>query len=280
MSEDLQPVSFRKGRVHEPRLSEPYVPGRRHERFWTDEDNAIVKAWYPNGGVAAVLARLPHRTMSGVYGQAKKLGVAATRVDRISAPEGFDDKLRSFYENDNGRKKGELNAFADKHKLPRWWVSKRARTLGLVIPHKKEPPWTNAEALLMQQVPLHDPDRCAEIFREHGFSRSPTAIVVRAKRLDLSRRYRDTMSATAVSKILGIDSKGVTAECILGRLKAEKRPTNRLNQQGGDPWSISPADLRSYILQHLERIDLRKVEKFAFIQIVAGEPLEPQKGGE
>lgn len=279
MSQDLQPVSFRKGREHEPRLSPPYVPGKRHERYWTDEEIAVVRKHYPNGGAAAALARLPNRDLPAVYRMAMKIGVTAARGQRIIAPEGFDDRLRAFYENDKGRKKGELNAFADKQKMPRWWVSHRARKLGLVIPHKKEPPWTAAENLLMQRVPLHDPDRCAAIFREHGFQRSPTAIVVRAKRLDLSRRYRETLSATAVSKILGIDGKQVTAECINGRLKAEKRPTKRLNQQGGDPWSITPADLRSYILQYLERIDMRKVEKFAFIQIVAGEPLEkpPEK---
>lgn len=275
---ELRPVEFQKpGRVHEPRLTEPRVAGKRHERFWTDPEIAIVKEHYPNGGAAAVLARLPKRSLLSVYVQAQKLGLAAERVERIIAPEGFDDKLRAFYQNDDGRKKGELNAFADQNGLPRWWVSKRARNLGLVIPHKKEPPWTARETELMKQVPLHDPDRCAEIFRENGFSRSPTAIMVRAKRLDLSRRYRDTMSATAVSKILGIDSKGVTAECISGRLKAEKRPTRRLSQQGGDPWSITPSNLRAYIIEHLEKVDLRKVDKFAFVQIVAGEPLEKQR---
>ena len=98
-----------------------------------------------------------------------------------------------------------------------------------------------AEEALMKQVPLHDPDRCAKIFREHGFSRSPTAIVVRAKRLDLSRRYRETLSATQIGKLLGVDGKTVTREILQGDLKAEKRPTNRLNQQGGDPWSVTPA---------------------------------------
>lgn len=59
-----------------------------------------------------------------------------------------------------------------------------------------------------------------------------------------------------------------------GDIKATKRKTERLAQQGGDPWSIEAVDLRSYILRHLERIDLRKVDKFAFVQIIASEPLE------
>jgi hypothetical protein len=271
----LAAVSFKKRREHHPRLSTPYVPGVRHERFWTDAEIEVIKTYYPDGGADACLAHLPeHRTPSGVYVQAGKLGLTSTLSrKKIPRPEGFDDALREFYQNGDGKKKGECNAFADRLKVPRWWVTKRAIALGLVIPHKKEPPWTAAENELMKKVPLHDVDKCAEIFREHGFSRSPTAIMVRAKRLDLSRRYRETLSATAISKILGVDSKTVTREIIQGDLKATKRKTKRLPQQGGDHWSITPADLRRYLLDHLERIDLRKVDKFAFVQIIAGEAL-------
>lgn len=282
---ELQPVSFRKGRAHEPRHSEPYVPGRRSERYWTKAEDDIIREHYAKGGYGACLPHLgKHRDRKAIYRRANLLQVPAPRgggsgKQRIVAPEGFDDKIRAFYQSGDGKKKGECNAFADAHNLPRWWVTKQAIRLGLVIAHRKEPPWTAAEDQLMRSVPLHDPNRCAEIFREHGFARSPTAIVVRCKRLDLSRRYRETLSANAISRILGVDSKYVTAEIIAGELAATKRETKRTIQQGGHPWSVTPADLRSYILKRLDRIDLRKVEKFAFIQIVAGEPLEtPQKG--
>lgn len=270
----LQPVSFKNGRGHQPRLSAPYVPGKRSPRLWSDSDIAVMKEWYPKGGAPAVLARLPHKTLSGVYNRAQILGLTSGRSDRIKAPAGFDDRLRKFYENGDGRAKGECNAFADKEKLPRWWVTKRATKLGLVKPHRKEPPWTKRELALMPKLPLHDIDKCAEIMRQHGFRRSPTAIMVKSKRLNLSRRFREAMSAQAVSRILGIDSKGVTAEILRGDLKAGRRKTKRLVQQGGDWWTVSAAQLRRYILDHLERIDLRKVDKVAFVQIVAGEPLE------
>lgn len=270
----LQPVSFRNGRGHEPRLSAPYVPGKRSPRLWSKEDYEVLDEWYPKGSAAAVLARLPHKTLSGVYNQARLRGLAAARGERIKPRDGFDDRLRGLYQTGNGHKKGECDAFADEEKLPRWWVTKRAMKLGLVIPHKKEPPWTKRELALMPKLPLHDVDKCAEIMRQHGFSRSPTAIMVKAKRLSLSRRFKEAMSASAVSKILGIDSKGVTAEILRGALKAGRRKTKRLVQQGGDWWTVTPAQLRRYILDHLERIDLRKVDKLAFVQIVAGEQLE------
>jgi hypothetical protein len=270
----LQPVSFKNGRGHQPRLSAPYVPGKRSKRYWSAGDIAVLKEYYPKGSAAAVLARLPDKTLSGVYVKAQQLSLTAGRGEKIVPKAGFDDRLRKFYQEGDGRAKGECNAFADKEKLPRWWVTKRATKLGLVRPHRKEPPWTKRELALMPKLPLHDPDKCAEIMRQHGFRRSPTAIMVKSKRLNLSRRFREAMSARAVAKILGVDDKNVTADIIRGDLKAGRRKTRRLVQQGGDWWTVSAAQLRRYILDHLERIDLRKVDKVAFVQIVAGEPLE------
>lgn len=273
----LARVSFRRPVAHEPRLSAPHVPGKRAARFWTAAEDKILDREYVRGGAAAVLAKLPNRTLLGVYVRAQQRGLTAGKGERIKAPEGFDDVLRAFYQNGDGKKRGECNAFADRHKLPRWWVTKRAMTLGLVMPHKKEPPWTKRETALMAKLPLHDVNKSAEIMREHGFTRSPTAIMVKAKRLNLSRRYRDTLSATAVSRILGVDGKTVTREILSGDLVAEKRETQRLAQQGGDPWSVTPQNLRRYILDHLERLDFRKVDKFALVQVVAGEALDQTK---
>jgi hypothetical protein len=49
-------------------------------------------------------------------------------------------------------------------------------TLHLTMPHKKEPPWFEGENALMAKAPLHAPDQSAEIFRQRGFNRAPTAV--------------------------------------------------------------------------------------------------------
>ena len=269
----LTPVSFKKGRGSEPRLSERYVPGRRSERFWSDPEIEILREHYPTGGAKACQARLPKRTITTIYQQANKLGLSAPkqpdeRQRHKPTPE-IDAKIRAAWPDLNGR--GAVAALAEALEVPRWWLTKRATKLQLTLPHKKEPVWTNAEDVLMRKVPLHDPDRCARIFREHGFQRSPTAIVVRAKRLEISRRTHETLSARGAAKILGVDDKHVTALCISGELVAGRRGSKRLTQQGGDAWAIEPANLRRYILDHIERIDIRKVEKLAFVALIAGE---------
>ncbi|RAI39090.1 hypothetical protein [Rhodoplanes roseus] len=279
----LVPVSFKTGRAHAPRLSEPYVPGRRHPRFWTEAELDVIREWYPKGGVVACAARLPqhHSGKAGIYQRAAQLGLHAPRErgggekSPIVPPSDIDDILRREYAAQDGRRRGAIDAIADRLGLPRWWVTKRATKLGLTMAHKKEPPWTAAETALMSEVPLHDPEKAARIFREHGFARSPTAIVCRAKRLNLSRRFSEGLSAHQAAEILGFDSKTMGTYLIAGDCRATKRDDQRLPQQGGSRWVIAPADLRRFVLDHLDRIDLRKVDKVAFVGLIAGETEPP-----
>ena len=224
---------------------------------------------------------MPARSRFAAIAEPPKLGLAAERrrggghKQDIKPPADVDDQIRRFYlEEGNGKKRGECNAFADGLNLPRWWVTKRATKLGVTMPHKKEPPWTAAETELMTKVPLHDVDKCAKIVRQHGFNRSPTAIQVRAKRIGISRRFNEGLSAIHAAKIVGFDPKNLGTYCVSGELKAEKRADKRSPQQGGSRWVIKPSDLRRFILDNLERIDLRKVDKFEFVQVLIQEPIE------
>ncbi|MDH2313084.1 hypothetical protein [Methylobacterium brachiatum] len=268
----LTPISFLKGRASEPRLSPRYVPGVRHERFWTEPERDVLRKYYPIGGAAACEPHLPNRGRLSIYQMAGKLGLSAPEqpAERVRHDYGseMDARIREAWPRLKGR--GAVNRLAVQLDVPRWWLSKRALTLGLSAPHRKEPMWTGAEDALMRKVPLHDPERAARIFREHGFSRTATAIVVRAKRLEISRRTHETLSARGAARILGIDDKTATALCISGDLKAGRRGSKRLTQQGGDAWAIEPSDLRRYVLDHIERIDIRKVEKVAFVALLAG----------
>ncbi|WP_434712965.1 hypothetical protein NMA58_08250 [Rhizobium sp. YTUHZ045] len=274
----LKPVSFSRPVVHEPRISKPYIPGKHDKRFWTDAENDIIREHFPNGGAAACLARLgEHRTLLGLYNQAKKLGIKSNRMTAArrrhrSSPE-LDAQIREEWQKLDAGKKGVVNDLADRLGLPRWWLTKRLTHLGLTTRHKKEPPWTAAEDELMKRAPLHMPDKAAKMFREHGFIRSPTAIVVRAKRLNLSRRAaREELSATKAGNILGVDIKFITGRILAGELPATKREDKRRAQQGGSAWDVKPSDLRKWILDNIDQVDLRKVDKVPFIMLIAEDP--------
>jgi hypothetical protein len=124
---------------------------------------------------------------------------------------------------------------------PRWLVSQRCRRLGLTRPRKKEPPWSAAEDELMKRVPLHDPDKCSEIFRAHGFNRTATAIMVRAKRINPSRRNTCTFSARSAALVIGWDNKSVSEYCLKGLIKSTRRKTKEARQN-----KLSNLRLRSY----------------------------------
>ncbi len=273
----LKPVSFKKERGHEPRISQPYVPGRRDPRFWTDAEQEIIRKHFPTGGAALCLTHLAaHRTPAGVYNQARKMGITSAvqsphRGKYEATPE-LDQRIREEWERLDGKKRGEVGDLADRLGVPRWWLSDRLLALGLTVRHKKEPPWTPAEDELMKSAPLHQPERAARMFREHGFIRSPTAIVVRAKRLNLSRRAaREELSARGAARILGVDDKTITRLVLAGDLPATKREDNRRIQQGGSSWDIKPADLRKWILNNIDAVDLRKVDKVSFVMLIAAD---------
>lgn len=265
----LQRVSFRKGRAKEPRLSPPRVIGRQHERFWNEADLQFLRDNYVEKGAAWCATQLPHRTLSSIYGTAGKLGLRTyVQTKRGRDPE-LDAKIQEAWPSITG--KGDVQRLADALGQPRWYVSKRACALGLTKPRRKEPVWSQAEKDLLRKVPLHSPDLASRMFRAHGFKRTPTAIVMAAKRENLSRRYSETLSGTGVAKLLGIDSKTVTTYCLSGSLLATRRGTKRLPQQGGDAWSIEPRDLRQWIIDNLDTLDIRKVEKFSFVALLTAD---------
>ena len=270
----LQPVSFKKGRVYAPRITPKREPGRTSERYWTEAEEAILRDHYPASGVRGCAMRLPGRAARRIYVRANKLGLRfegmAARVSHAGKLD--DDVIRAGWAELKGR--GAVQAFADRLGVPRAALSQAALRLGLTIPHKKEPVWSDAELALLPRAPLHDLKRAVALFAEHGFKRSPTSIKVKATRLKISRRStRDTISAGAAGKLLGIDSKTVTAWILAGDLAADRRDDSRLPQQGGSAFAIHPNALRAFVIDHLERIDIRRVDKFAFVALIASSDL-------
>ena len=267
----LTPVSFRKGRAHAPRLSEPYVPGVHHPRYWREEEIDLVRRHYAEHGMAYCLSRLPGRTSAGVYNQAHKLGLVASRTASRSKPLGasLDETIRERWPGLTER--GAVAALADELGVKRHTLSTRALKLGLTLPHRKEAIWTAAEEDLLRRAPANNLPAASQFFAAHGFRRSPASIGVRCQRMGVSRRLQGVLSARATARILGVNAKTVTSWCIDGTLAATRRGTQRLPQQGGDFWTIQPADLRRFVIDQLDRIDIRKVDKHAFVTLlVAG----------
>lgn len=180
-----------------------------------------------------------------------------------------DEQIQQAWTEWAGPKRGAVRSIAGQLGVPRDWLSRRLTALGLAVPHKKEPNWTPAEDALLASLPLYNPPRAARMMREHGYPRTATAIVLRAKRLEIDRRAtHDTLSANAAAQLLGLDGKTVGLYCETGLITAERMEDERTAQQGGHRWCIAPDALRTFIRTNINSIDLRRVDKLSFFSLV------------
>jgi hypothetical protein len=256
----------------------PMVGERRGgaHRFWTNKEIAILKASFPAGGVSICLPLLPGRSASSIYQHANALELrapkgrhGAERQEWTASPQ-IDAIIIRIYQSTPA--KGDIKKLARTVNRPMWWVCKRAVKLGLSQPRFRELPWTEAEIDYVTNIAHKDPESISRMMKRRGFNRSATAISVKLKRVGTpTGKNADTEHYTGrqLAGLFGIDSKAIAAWIGKGWLKAERRGTARTEQQGGDEWWIHRKNIRQFIIENTAAFDIRKVEKFWFVELLA-----------
>lgn len=253
-------------------------------RAWTGREEKLLRDHFPAGGLAACLPHLVGRSAGAIYQHANMIGLispaakVAPRGPRWPKDERVDDVIRRLYP--VNCEKGAVAALARTVGRPRWWVSKRAVTLKLVPPRRKEAPWSAAELDIVGENAHRDPHSLRAILKRHGFTRTATAIVVKLKREGIDRSDPDHMTAGQLAGVMGVDGKTVTRWIEKGWLKAARRGTDRVATQGGDQWWIHHKDVARFIIENTAAVDVRKVEKFWFVDVLAryGKPARLHAG--
>jgi len=162
---------------------------------------------------------------------------------------------REWDGNDRGRAAQIAKAFG----WPQWVLSKRARTLGLTRPrYRKE--WSSNETAFLTE---HLGSRTT-IWIARKLGRTETSVVLRAKRLHLSRKIDNGYSSRAVAEGFGIDSHAVLSWIRRGWLKASR------GQMFGphESWAIAPEAVRAFIKSHPTEFDIRKVDQVWFLDVL------------
>lgn len=177
------------------------------------------------------------------------------------------EQIRRVYLQGTGN--NEVNRLAASLGLPRWKISRYAQRQGWLAVQRKEPDWIPREIKILETHAHLVPERIQHYLKKEGFARSLTAIVLKRKRLNFLQNLKG-QSATSLAVCFGVDMKTVQRWILQGRLQAKKRGTARTPRQGGDMWFIMDRDIRDFILTYPEFIDLRKVDKFWFIDLLAG----------
>ena len=249
-------------------------------KYWTNQEIATLREVWPRG-IEAALEALPGRTPSAIYTKASalkikgQLGAGSRRRRKHTPTPEIDAAIAEVY---LGKPRSNMvNELAARLEMPRWWVSKRARALGLTVPRFKEPGWTEAEDELLLATLQHVPTHARRLFAKAGYIRTATAIVLRRKRIGFRARQRDDVyTAGRVALMLGMDPGTVCDWIDQGLLDAWLRGTARTERQGGDGWFVAPGSLRDFIRDNPNRVDLRKVDRLWFLEFAFGAPRGPR----
>lgn len=177
------------------------------------------------------------------------------------------EKIKAVYLGAPAR--GQVKALAKKLQLPPWKISRYALRHGWIQTQKKPPLWSEQELSLLKSKAHLTPERIQIHLKKNGFKRSLTGIVLKRKRMRLLSNLKG-QSATQVALCLGVDSQFVTRAIKAGELTANRRGTDRTDAQGGDMFFIKDSAIKKWIVENIHYIDIRKVDKYWFTDILTG----------
>jgi len=176
-----------------------------------------------------------------------------------------DGLIREAYVRLRAGDRSALKAASWEIGWPRGAVCKRGAELGLA--RVKERPWSERELEILEKHGHLAPTGIQRKLSDAGFARSVAAIQIKINR-DRIKGNLEGYSACQLADALGVDVRKVLRWIQQGFLRAERRGTQRLPQQGGDTWWITDKSVRHFVLRFPEEIDLARVEKIWFLNIV------------
>lgn len=182
----------------------------------------------------------------------------------LITPE-IHEKIKSVYHTDSGN--GQVRTLASGLDLPRWKVTRYAVEQGWTAKQKKEPDWNKKELSILRKNAHFSLGRIQFKLKVRGFHRTIFGIQLKRKRMRMLRNI-DGDSAMGLAECLGVDAHFITRAINGGRLRAVRRQTARKPAQGGDIWFIEDRWARKYILENIYEIDIRKVDKYWFVDLL------------
>lgn len=239
---------------------------------WRTTEIAVLREVYPKGGAAGVHERLPHRSLPAIRAKAssekiecKRGSTSGLRFARIYPPcEQIDQAIREGYI--HATEKGAIKALAARVGRPAWWVQKRGAQLGVTRTNRTRlGSWTSEELALLEEFAHLEHTAICRKLKAAGFKRTPTAVEVKLKRLQLDREDPDRWSATAVAPFLGVNPATI-ADWVERRGLPAKRETWGPNGR----LMIDRKKLRNWVASNSNFIDLRRVDQPWFKELMWG----------
>lgn len=237
--------------------------------FWTTGEEMVLREVYPLLGAAGTRAMLPRRTLSSIRIRAARMGLVAPRPVRKGRPrqlyevtDAIDALLREQLPACTGL--GMLEALSVECSRPTWWLRRRGAALGVAYGLCRPPDWTPQEEALLAEYSHLSLNTLRGKLRAIGSVRTENAIEVRLKKLQLSRVNHDVYSANEAGRLLGVAHKTVLRWINAEALRATRLPGSKSD---APRWQITRRALREWIAAHPVEVDLRRVDKYWFIDL-------------
>lgn len=187
----------------------------------------------------------------------------------------MDKMITSIFYDRHDKRTSELpsySQYAARLGVPKHAVIQRKRALGLIA-EKKAPPWSKEELHLLKRCSWMTANMAYKRLTKAGFKRSVSAVTLKLKRLRLSRRNREWLTARDLAEGLGIDSHKVAEWVKADLIKAKRREFEANGQEANGKGALIeyvffPDHIRTFLLQHNSEIDLRKVDQVFFFDII------------
>lgn len=193
----------------------------------------------------------------------------------ITTNDHIDNAIREAYAQG---KMGAIKAVAERIDRPYHWVRYRARQIGILSISKWHTPrWTKIEDELLEKSAHLSGSTIYRRLKRAGFNRSMNAIERRISDLALDRDDPDHFTVADFAVIMGTSKDAVTRWMRKGLLR-EKKLDKRLRikshlppGEGRRQW-IARADAKAFIQDYPQYVDLRKVDKYSFLDLTIGSP--------
>lgn len=178
----------------------------------------------------------------------------------------IDEKIRTAYLRQRSGDRRALTAVRSDIGWSKSAVVRRGAEL--CVTRAKERPWSASEEEILERFGHLTTTGIQRQLARAGYQRSRAAVQLKMTRMRIKRNL-DGYSACSLATALGVDAHKVCAWIRRGLLYAERRKTERSAEQG-DIWWIPISSVRKFILRAPEEIDLSRVEKLWFLDIVTG----------
>ncbi len=176
-----------------------------------------------------------------------------------------DQFLRDSYDS---KIKGRAKSIAVQLGWPRWVIVKRAARLGLTRQIERKD-WEPEETeFLLKHVGKRTVNWIGK-----KLGRSVTSVVLKTKRLKISRAFRDGYTLRRLELCFGTDHKVISKWICDGKLRAQRLLTNR----PFDRWYTTDAEVLRFIIKFPQEFRLDRVDQPWFMGLILralGQPVE------